>query len=287
MLYILLPVHNRKEITRQFINCLKKQTFKNYHLVVIDDGSTDGTAQMIREEMPNATILKGNGKLWWAGSLQRGINWLKKNALDNDSVLIINDDVIFKSDYLKMGVKLLDENNEMIIGSKAYSMQTGELVDSGVMIEWRPLRFLSAEDSININCFSTRGIFLRMITIKKIGNFHPFLLPHYISDYEYTYRAHKKGIKIITDNILYLYKNEITTGYKNIKYLNLRDFIKKYFSKKNPNNIFYLIIFILIAAPFKYKFQEIYYISKKQIVILIKSVRKSKNGKSNNSCYSL
>ena len=47
-LYILLPVHNRCDITREFIDCLKAQTFQDYHLVLIDDGSTDGTEQMVR-----------------------------------------------------------------------------------------------------------------------------------------------------------------------------------------------------------------------------------------------
>ena len=40
-LYILLPVHNRREITRDFIDYLEAQTWQNYHLVLIDDESTD------------------------------------------------------------------------------------------------------------------------------------------------------------------------------------------------------------------------------------------------------
>jgi len=69
-MYILLPVHNRRKLTQAFLECLSLQSFIDYHLVVIDDGSRDGTDDMVRQLMPNATILTGNGDLWWAGSLQ-------------------------------------------------------------------------------------------------------------------------------------------------------------------------------------------------------------------------
>lgn len=277
MLYILLPVHNRKEITKKFICSLKKQTVSNYHLVVIDDGSTDGTSEMITEELPSATILRGNGELWWAGSLQKGFDWFIKNANNDDLVLIINDDVVICPDYLEIGSKLLDENIDAIIGSISYSMQTNEKADSGIRLLWNPLRFLRVENSKDINCFSTRGIFLKLKTIKKIGGLHHVLLPHYLSDYEYTHRAVNKGIQIITNNNLYLYKNEKTTGFGSIKYKNVKDFLNKYFSKRNPNNIFYYISFILLAAPSKIIFNEMIILLKKQYKLLFNNIPKLLN----------
>jgi GT2 family glycosyltransferase len=100
-IYILLPVHDRCEITRRFIVCLKAQTYLNYHLILIDDGSTDGTAEMVGEMIPLLTILRGKGDWWWAGSLQRGYEWLKSNSevSSQDCVLIINDDTEFESDF--------------------------------------------------------------------------------------------------------------------------------------------------------------------------------------------
>ena len=79
-IYILLPVHNRREITGDFIDCLEAQTWQHYHLVLIDDGSTDGTEQMVRERVENLTVIRGNGDWWWAGCLQQGFNFLKKEG---------------------------------------------------------------------------------------------------------------------------------------------------------------------------------------------------------------
>ncbi len=95
-IYILLPVHNRLEITRRFVHCLESQVYKNYHLLLIDDGSVDGTSQMVSGIVRTLTVINGTGNLWWAGSLQRGIDWLKRKPADpNDVILMINDDVQF------------------------------------------------------------------------------------------------------------------------------------------------------------------------------------------------
>ena len=91
-IYILLPVHNRREITRKFIECLKLQTHQNYHLVLIDDGSTDGTEKIVQSQIQALTVIKGKGDWWWAGSLQQGYLWMKsQNLTSSDLVLIIND----------------------------------------------------------------------------------------------------------------------------------------------------------------------------------------------------
>ena len=73
--FILLPVHNRRHITERFIDSLLAQTYNKYQLVLIDDGSTDGTADMVSMKVPpdKLTILSGNGTWWWAGSLQQGM----------------------------------------------------------------------------------------------------------------------------------------------------------------------------------------------------------------------
>ncbi|WP_223209857.1 glycosyltransferase [Picosynechococcus sp. NKBG042902] len=80
-LYILLPVHNRYSITQHFIRHLQRQTFQDYHLVLLDDGSTDGTATMVEASIPNLTIIQGTGDWWWAGSLHQGYLWLKNKNL--------------------------------------------------------------------------------------------------------------------------------------------------------------------------------------------------------------
>jgi glycosyltransferase involved in cell wall biosynthesis len=44
---VLIPTYNREEHTRQAIESIFAQTFTDYELFVIDDGSTDGTPQLL------------------------------------------------------------------------------------------------------------------------------------------------------------------------------------------------------------------------------------------------
>jgi len=258
MLYILLPVHNRREITKQFINCLKEQTYSNYHLVVIDDGSTDGTAEMIREEMPNATILKGNGKLWWAGSLQKGFDWLKKNANVDDYVLIINDDIIINDTFLEKGVKLIKKNNSCLIQAQAYSQQSKQLIDNGTFANWKDFQFKKLSKLEEVNCLSTRGLIFSFQSWLNIGGFHPYILPHYASDYEFTIRAERKGFKLLTDSSFMLWADESTSGYRDVKDEMPLEYFSNVFRIKDLRNPLMWSAFILLASPKKYILQNIY-----------------------------
>ena len=41
---IVIPSYNRKEFLKQAIRSIQNQSYKNWNLFVVDDGSTDGTA---------------------------------------------------------------------------------------------------------------------------------------------------------------------------------------------------------------------------------------------------
>ena len=112
-IYILLPVHNRKKVTVDFIKSLQKQNYKNYELLLIDDGSTDGTAEYVKQRINNLSVITGNGNLWWAGCLNKGIDWLADNNIDDNSIiLIINDDVLFDSDFIQTGIDILSQSKK-------------------------------------------------------------------------------------------------------------------------------------------------------------------------------
>ena len=46
---IIIPTYNRKCFLREAVNSVLNQTYKDFELIVIDDGSTDGTQEMIKE----------------------------------------------------------------------------------------------------------------------------------------------------------------------------------------------------------------------------------------------
>ncbi len=248
--YVLLPVYNRKEITHSFIRCLQAQTHSGYHLVLIDDGSTDGTAEMAREAIPSLTVLHGKGDWWWAGGLQKGIDWLKEREVDDSAiVLFINNDVTFGPDFLALASSVMKDRTGLLLLSM-FSCDEGNVVsESGVVADLKHLIFRVADTGEEVNCLSTRGLFIRFGDIKIIGDFYPRALPHYLSDYEYTTRAARKGMHCETSDQVFLCPNTDTTGYHDFKEPGFLAFLGKYFSIKSTANPIYWSVFVVLSVP--------------------------------------
>jgi GT2 family glycosyltransferase len=84
--------------------------------------------------------------------------------------------------------------------------------------------------------------------LREVGKFHPRLLPHYLSDYEFTIRAHRKGLKLITSADIAVKLDREQTGIRSLEDLGFIDFIKRLFSKKYGCNPIYWSTFILLAV---------------------------------------
>lgn len=250
-IYILLPVHNRRATTKQFIQCLRAQTYRSWHLVLIDDGSSDGTEAMARDLVPSLTVLHGQGSWWWAGSLQHGYEWLKRNGVAPESlVLIANDDTEFEPDFLANAVGAVKPRS--LVLARLFDRDTGEFVESGVHWNWRTLGFTVVRDGGTINCFSTRGLFLHTADFMEIGGFHPILLPHYLSDYEFTIRAHRRGFALISVPGVFLRYDAALTGIHKVEGHSLMRTLRIAFSRKSASNPLSWTSFILLACPPRY-----------------------------------
>jgi len=253
-IYILLPVHNRCEVTQRFVDCLKAQSYQNYHLVLIDDGSTDGTADMVRRQIPSLTVIAGKGDWWWAGALQEGYDWLSKRAFEpTDLVLIINDDTEFEVDFLDIAVKYHSTLKGTLLLAQSFCRETDHLVSAGVQVDWRRLKFTPKMNPDEINCLSTRGLFLNAEDFIALGGFYPKWLPHYLSDYEFTIRACRKGMRLQIDDRLKMWVDENATGYHEFNEESFREFRKKYFAKNSDANPLAWTVFIGLACPWSWK----------------------------------
>lgn len=252
-LYIVVPVHNRKEVTRTFISCLLNQSFQDWHLLLIDDGSEDGTSEMAAGLTDRLTIIRGDGNWWWARSLQNGIDWIRSAGCSGDTlVLIINDDTEFDAGFLDRGVEKVMTGPDQIVKPYGYDAVQGHLVDAGIRFDWFSLtgRVITREEEAD--CFSTRGIFLSFATLMKIGTFYPGLLPHYLSDYEFTIRARSKGVRLSSDPSLSLRTPDPAGNFKKLPE-RFRDRARFMLSCRCHRNPVHWLVFVCMAAPWRWK----------------------------------
>ncbi len=251
MIYVITAVHNRINITKEFIKKLQSQTIVDeLFLVLVDDGCTDGTAEYVKEHFLSSYIISGNGNLWWGGAMDIALKWVVKNAsMKKDYVMISNDDVNFGYDYIERAIRKLESEKEnTLVSGIGVSVNTGKYKTTPVLWDFKMGKGQSVGPGEYANCVATRSLFFRAEDISKIGGFHPILIPHYQSDYEWTIRAVRKGFEIKSYPDLTYQFDEKTCGLGNYRKLTL----KQIFSKKASCNPFYRFFFYVLVTPVKY-----------------------------------
>ena len=251
--FIILPVHNRSRLTASFVNYLLAQSDQNYHLLLVNDGCTDDTVEVVRQRTPEVTVIDGDGNLWWAASVQKGIDWLVKHDIEESAiVLIANDDTSFDAEFLAAAREFLTAHSNVMLQAVPVDPATGSAIDHGTGIDWRRFRMYPVVQGGSIDCLSSRCLFSRLGDLINTGGFRPRLLPHYFSDYEFTIRAKRRGIRLATAEHVRIFMSPATTGVLSTRSLGLGEFMRVAFSKRHSYNPLYFSNFVLLTAPLRH-----------------------------------
>ena len=114
---IVAPVHNRRDETLQCLRSLARAdtTGIKLHIIIVDDGSTDGTAEAVSTEFPDVEIVRGDGNLWYTAGTNRGIEAALKHA--PDYILAINNDSIFDENSIARLLACAEEHPRSVVGA--------------------------------------------------------------------------------------------------------------------------------------------------------------------------
>jgi GT2 family glycosyltransferase len=174
---------------------------------------------------------------------------LRNKWSPGDLVLLGNANTVLELDFLAEGRIALAPHSRALLLAQLYRLSDGSFVESGVHVDWRALSFTGVADTSDINCLSTRGLLMRADDFIAVGGFHPRLLPHYGSDYEFTIRARRRGFALISDPRFKLSYDEETSGRRPAEVGSIRAFLKSSFSKRTIENPAYWTTFILLSCP--------------------------------------
>lgn len=107
-LSVVIVNYNTREDIRLCLTALRQSTLPA-EVIVVDNASRDGSADMIRSEFPEVKLLTPNQNLWFCGGNNLGIR-----ASSGDYVLMLNPDTIPQPDALRLMVDFLSVNPDYV-----------------------------------------------------------------------------------------------------------------------------------------------------------------------------
>ncbi len=258
--FVDIPVHNRKEFTRDCILSLYSQSLKDFQIVVIDDGSTDGTAEMLRDEFPEIHIINGDGNLWWTRATNLGVRW----ALESGAhyIMTLNNDTKASVDFVEKMLFWSARTPDSLLGAFAIDVHTGVPTYGGEIINWKSASSKFLLDVLpreqwhglhEVTHFPGRGLLIPSAVFKKIGLFDEVHFPHYAADYDFTHRAIRVGYKVYCNYDARLYTYPDASGDAELRYRkSLRHYYDHLFSIKGGGNLKRFVTYGRMNCPRKY-----------------------------------
>ena len=121
MISIVIPLYNKAQSIPKTLDSVLAQTYKDFEIVVVDDGSIDDSARVVEELMKNSPSLQGGDRGRLIRKPNGGVSSARNAgilAAKGEYIAFLDGDDLWGRDYLKVSAKLIaDFPNAGIYGS--------------------------------------------------------------------------------------------------------------------------------------------------------------------------
>jgi GT2 family glycosyltransferase len=201
----LLTCHNRREHTLACLGSLRASAILGITVDVhlVDDASSDGTAEAVAAAYPDVEIHRGTGDLFWGGGMR--LAFTRAVSMRPDYLLWLNNDVVLDPDALK---QLLATYTTLCAGRKPLSIvagstrdpQTGATTYGGVRRTSRLRRMtfaLVTPTDTPQSCETMNGnvVLIPRSVYSVVGNIDASFT-HAMGDFDYGLRARSAGCQV-------------------------------------------------------------------------------------------
>ncbi len=120
---ILIVTWNSMNYLYDCLQSLSRQTFKNFSIIIIDNGSSDGTVEYVRKNYPAVSILQNFRNMGFSYANNQGIKLAK-----SPYVLALNPDIIINDDFLEQIVQCAKKHpNAGSVCGKLFKLSSSQI----------------------------------------------------------------------------------------------------------------------------------------------------------------
>lgn len=257
---IVSPVHNRREITLQCLRSLSRvdRTSLKVHIIIVDDGSTDGTSEAIQEQFPEVEIIRGDGNLWFTGGANRGFE--RALTYQPDYILLINNDTVFDEKFLQYLVETAEKNPRSAIGGLLLLWDTPHKVFQVAPKfdvwygGWRHLYkqtvWTVPQEAFEVDFLAGNCILFPSAVFAENGLMDEKRFPHY-ADAEFTPRIKRNGWKLLVEPRARVFNQPNATS--SLEKMNLRQIYQALWGDlRKQQNLRTRFMMYWVGAPTKF-----------------------------------
>lgn len=243
---IIITSLNRKKELLKCVKTIYSQKYKNFEIIIIDNGSSDGTSNIIKKKYPKVRLFKTIKNLGTSYSRNAGVSFSKGKIiwfLDSDTYLYDKNTLssLISKFFQNKKIDVIGGEgvlkNQKIIGAKILKLYSNGMTKSFL---------IKNIDKIRINVAATSNLIMRKDIFLNVGGFDHYYF-FYLEDIDLTYRIFKKGYK------MYSFSNMSV-----LHYFSKKSRFKNHFSAKR-NRIYFIMknfgilnILILPISDLKY-----------------------------------
>ena len=190
---IVIPNYNGKHFMEPCLNSLFNQTCKDFHILVVDNASSDGSIEYMEQNYPDIELIKLQKNYGFSKAVNIGIQ-----HSETPYVILLNNDTTVDKHYVEEMIKAIEKNPKIFsVSSKMIQMYHPELIDSAgdlyTLLGWgvcrgcgRPVTNYTEYSEVFTACAGA-AIYRRSI-FDKIGYFDENHFA-YLEDIDIGYRA--------------------------------------------------------------------------------------------------
>lgn len=222
---IVTVLYKSQTVIKDFVRCLNDQTYKNFHVIFIDNDTED----RLCEEYINSnsrfsyTYVRNQKNEGVAKGNNQGINFFIEKAKCS-FIHFLNNDVEFDHEFLEMNIKLMENYQLDALAPKIYYYTPREKIwyAGGCLSYWKsgPRHFghnkkdiLLGKDLFRVTYAPTCSLLVRKKIIEKTGIRMWEQLFVYYDDYIFCYELVKNGAAIFyTPTVKLYHKISTSTG---------------------------------------------------------------------------